>query len=84
MRGRQDPQITMLALVGRSVPNCELSGGWSRCKELVRGLLLGPRVSDPPELKASPSRRGHTTPHKRTGEQSRPDYRDCASAKTRQ
>ena len=51
---------------------------------VTKGLRVGPRVSDPPELKASPSRRGHTTPHKRTGGQSRPDYRDCASARTRQ
>ena len=33
MRGRHDPQVTMLALMGQSVPYCELFAGRSCCKE---------------------------------------------------
>ena len=62
MIGSHDPQVTMLALVGRSVPNCELFGGRSRCKESIRGLRMGPRVSDLPGLKTSPSHCGQSRP----------------------
>ena len=46
------------SLVGLMGLNCELFGWKSRCKESIKGLRMGPRISDLPGLKTSPSRCG--------------------------